>query len=448
MKPAPSPDSVSGSRAAPIIERAPLPIVEVQGLDHTVTYVNPAFCALLGKKRSELVEKPFSEVVFGGDQCVPLLNEVYQTGEPKTLALPDETDPQPAFWLYAMWPALDVGEKPVGVIIQLTRSAEFRRNAAAVNEALLLAGLRQHELRFAAEEANEQLRSEIAAREQAEKDLKESQSRLAQANELLSHRGKHLESLVEQRTAALNDSVQQLEMFSYSIVHDMRAPLRSMQSFARLLEQEFGHKLDDHGRDYVRRIVSSSNRMDLLITDVLSYSRVAASSTPPRRVDLDRLVEEIVTQYPEFEEQAVNIHVLRPLPAVLGNTALLTQVISNLLHNAIRFTQPPRPPHITVRAEILSGAERVRLWVEDRGIGIAPEHHEQIFKLFHQLHTRDKYPGTGVGLAIVKKALERMHGTVGVESQLGQGSRFWVELTLAPRLTTQRAIPGRLSLGE
>lgn len=432
MKLEPSPDSVTGSRAAPIIERAPLPIVEVQGIEHTVTYVNSAFCALLGKERSELVGKPFSEIVLGGDQCVPLLNEVYQTGEPKTLALPDETDPQPAFWLYAMWPALDAREKPVGVIIQLTRSAEFRRNAAAVNEALLLSGLRQHELRFAAEEANEQLRSEIAAREQAEKDLKESQTRLAQANELLSHRGKHLESLVEQRTAALNDSVQQLEMFSYSIVHDMRAPLRSMQSFARLLEHEYGPQLDDRGRNYIQRIVSSSRRMDLLITDVLSYSRVAASSTPPRRVDLARLVEEIVTQYPEFQEQAANIHVVHPLPTVMGNTALLTQVISNLLHNAIRFTQPQSPPHITVRAEILPGAERVRLWVEDRGIGIAPEHQEQIFKIFHQLHSRDEYPGTGVGLAIVKKALERMNGTVGVESQLGQGSRFWAELTLAP----------------
>src|ERR1041384_5637695 len=107
------------SRAAPIIERAPLPIVEVQGSGHLVSYVNTAFCQLIGKTRGELIGQAFSEIVCGGEQCLPILDKVYQTGEAATLAQKDDSDPQPANWLYAMWPALDAHEKPVGVIVQM-----------------------------------------------------------------------------------------------------------------------------------------------------------------------------------------------------------------------------------------------------------------------------------------------------------------------------------------
>lgn len=238
-----------------------------------------------------------------------------------------------------------------------------------------------------------------------------------------------LERTVQERTAALNETVAQLETFSYSIVHDMRAPLRSMRSFASLLEAEQGYKLDAEGRDYLSRITNSATRLDELITDVLAYSRVSMNQAVQHRVDLDKLVADLLQQYPQFQEAAALIQVKRPLPAVLGNSALLTQVLSNLLGNALKFVLPQREPKVFIRADEHDG--RVRVWVEDNGIGIDPLHQEKIFGLFQRLHSPERFAGTGVGLAIVKKAVQRMGGTVGVDSTPDVGSRFWFELPAA-----------------
>jgi signal transduction histidine kinase len=281
-------------------------------------------------------------------------------------------------------------------------------------------------------------------------ERKRSEESLRQAHELLGNRAQQLESLVAERTADLRDAnaalidslarqdrltndlretVQQLETFSYSIVHDMRAPLRSMRSFAAFLEAEYQDKLDDTGRNYLQRIMGSAVRMDSLITDVLSYSRITSGETPLSRVSLDRLVTEIVENYPEFQGAAAAIQIQHPLPEVWGNPALLTQIVSNLLGNALKFVPPGRAARVTLRGEAAGG--KVRLWFEDNGLGIAPEYQAMIFDLFKRLHRPDEYPGTGVGLAIVKKAAERMGGRVGVESEPRVGSRFWVELESA-----------------
>ena len=164
------------SRAAPIIERAPLPIVEVEGSEHRVTHVNSAFCGLLGRTREELVGQFFAEIVPGGRECVPLLDEIYETGKSVTHAHTDETEL--ANWLYAMWPALDAQAQPVGVIIQLTKAASFRQNTAAINERLLIAGLHQHELTEQAQRLNAQLVTEITEREGVESALRASEQRL------------------------------------------------------------------------------------------------------------------------------------------------------------------------------------------------------------------------------------------------------------------------------
>jgi two-component system, chemotaxis family, sensor kinase Cph1 len=273
--------------------------------------------------------------------------------------------------------------------------------------------------------------SDITERKRAEEALHQAQTELAAANQLLSDRAKQLETLVEQRTAELRETVQQLETFSYSVVHDMRAPLRSMRSFAALLEAEHRDKLDENGRSYLARIISSCSRMDALITDVLSYSRIALSRVELQRVNLDQLVPEIVEQYPQFQEASGSIGIERPLPVVMGNKALLTQVFSNLLGNAVKFMPPGRAPSVRVCAE--AKGERVRIWVEDNGIGIEPAYREKVFELFQRLHAPDGYSGTGVGLAIVKKAVEQMGGTVGFESEPGRGSRFWIELRLSEK---------------
>jgi PAS domain S-box-containing protein len=257
-----------------------------------------------------------------------------------------------------------------------------------------------------------------------EATLLQAQAELAEANQQLALHARDLDKLVEQRTAELREMADQLESFSYSIAHDLRAPLRSIQSFATILEEEHQRELDARGRDYLRRIVAAGSRMDRLISDVLDYSRLARSEVAMTEVNVQQLIAEILRDYPQELAAAINVD---HLPNVLGNPALLTQVFYNLLGNALKFAAPGRASHVSIRAENASGM--VRLWIEDNGIGIAPENRDELFGLFRRLHNENEYPGTGIGLATVKKATERMGGRVGVESELGVGSRFWVELS-------------------
>jgi signal transduction histidine kinase len=169
--------AVPRSQSAPIIERAPLPIVEVHGAKHVVSFVNSALCSLLGKTRGELLGKNFAEIVPGGNECVPLLDKVYKTGQALAHERQDNSEADPAFWLYSIWPALDPNARPVGVIIQLAKLANFPRNVAAINERLLIAGLRQHEAMEAAENLNAKLQAEIAERQRAELSLRQSEER-------------------------------------------------------------------------------------------------------------------------------------------------------------------------------------------------------------------------------------------------------------------------------
>jgi signal transduction histidine kinase len=164
--------------------------------------------------------------------------------------------------------------------------------------------------------------------------------------------------------------------------------------------------------------------MDKLIQDVLSYSRVVRGDLSLEPVDLDRLVREIVETYPGFGPDKLDILFASKLPTVLGNEAMFTQIFSNLLGNAQKFVAPGVKPKVRIWSE--PGLKHARVMIQDNGIGISPEHHERIFGMFHQLDKH--FGGTGIGLAIVKKAVERMGGTVGVQSIPGQGSTFWIEV--------------------
>lgn len=252
---------------------------------------------------------------------------------------------------------------------------------------------------------------------------------LATARGELQQYTKGLENAVADRTQRLNETIQELEGFSYSIAHDMRAPLRAMRGFANLLTEEYGAQLDSSGKDYLERIGTSAERLDALIRDVLNYTRVVRSDIPLSTVDTERLLQEIIESYPNLQDSTVTILLTKPLPPVEANPAALTQVFSNLLGNAVKFVPPGVAPRIKVWAEAAPAhGSKVRFWFEDNGIGIDPEFHDRIFKMFQRLHHTDSYEGTGIGLAIVRKAVERMGGAVGVEPAEGQGSRFWVEL--------------------
>jgi len=189
----------------------------------------------------------------------------------------------------------------------------------------------------------------------------------------------------------------------------------------------------------------SALRLDHLIHDVLSYSVVLHSQKPMGPVDLDVLIRDIIATYPN--EHKAEFHIQGKLPKVLGNEAFLTQCFSNLLGNASKFMKPGITPNVGIRAEDggiqkraarketsdastppLSEAATVRIWVEDNGVGIAAENHERVFRIFERINPTELYEGTGIGLAIVRKAAERMGAKVGFESELGKGSRFWIQL--------------------
>jgi PAS domain S-box-containing protein len=240
-----------------------------------------------------------------------------------------------------------------------------------------------------------------------------------------------LEQRVADRTADLVAINQELEAYSYSVSHDLRAPLRAMQGFAQALEEDYGAKLGSAGQDYIQRIIASAQRMDTLIQDLLAYSQLTRADIQLKPASLDLAVKEALAQLrSEIKQSAAKITLAPPLAAVMGQARILTQIVSNLLGNAIKFVASATRPEVKVWTE--ERGERVRLWVEDNGIGIDPEHQARIFRVFERLHGVETYPGTGIGLAIVNKGANRMGGEAGVESIVGKGSRFWVELDKPP----------------
>lgn len=236
----------------------------------------------------------------------------------------------------------------------------------------------------------------------------------------------HLEEKVHERTVRLEQTISELEAFSYSMSHDLRAPLRSMRGYSEILLEEYAAKLDPTALDYLKRIHFASERLDRLVQDVLRYSRCARENIECEPVNVEPVVREIIGEYPTLQPPRAEVLVQTPLHPVRGHPASLTQVISNLLANAAKFVKPGVTPRIRVWSEL--GEQWTRLYIEDNGIGIPQAHHGKIFKMFERLGAGASYEGTGIGLAIVAKAVERMGGRVGVESQPERGSTFWIEL--------------------
>lgn len=234
-----------------------------------------------------------------------------------------------------------------------------------------------------------------------------------------------LEKAVAERTTSLREAVAQMEEFSYTVSHDLRAPLRGMQTYSDALLEDFGTSLPTEARHYLDRIAANAKRLDSMISDVLTFSRIARAELILERVALENLVRRIVEQYPGMQSPMAQIEI-EPLSDVLGHEPSLTQAISNLLTNAIKFVPPSVTPRVRIWSERNNG--HVRVWVEDNGIGIEPKYHHRLFNMFERVHPDLKYEGSGVGLAIVRKATERMGGKVGIESDGTNGSRFWLEV--------------------
>ncbi|OIP92819.1 MAG: hypothetical protein AUK55_09020 [Syntrophobacteraceae bacterium CG2_30_61_12] len=239
-----------------------------------------------------------------------------------------------------------------------------------------------------------------------------------------------LEHRVADRTAQLESANQQLEAFSYSVSHDLRAPLRAISGFSQILARRHRSSLDEEGRRYMDNIVLASERMGELIDDLLEYSRLGRKAVTLRPVDLSLVLTQVTGDLAaRIAEIGATITVPPDLPPVSGDPTLLQQIFSNLIGNAVIYHSLDAAPRVDVSCR--SDGRYLIVSVADNGIGIAAEYLEKIFNVFQRLHSEEEYPGTGIGLAIVKKSVAMLGGEVWVESKLGVGSTFFVRLEQA-----------------
>jgi signal transduction histidine kinase len=203
-----------------------------------------------------------------------------------------------------------------------------------------------------------------------------------------------------------------------------------MEGYSKILLNQYAPGVDSTGEEYANRISEAAARMDLLIHGLLEYGRLGHEQFPVEAIESSRVLDKVLGLLKcEISRRRAEIRVEGEWPRVLGNQKLFEIVLMSLLTNALKFVANGVTPRVKVRAQ--SEANAVRFSVEDNGIGIAPEYLQKVFHIFEQLHSKDSYAGTGIGLAIASKAAERMGGRLGVESRINQGSGFWIEL---PRL--------------
>jgi len=244
--------------------------------------------------------------------------------------------------------------------------------------------------------------------------------------ELEEHRF-HLESLISERTLQLRNANKELEAFTYSVSHDLKAPLRAIIGFSEIITSRHRQDLNKEGKHYSDNIIKASKQMDRLIDDLLRYSRLGRRSITIRPVALNEALQNTLDLLDEkIRETDAAISIADDMPVVLANETLLQQVFVNLLTNSLLYHAPDVIPQIDINAS--EKEDFIQISVADNGLGIPAGQQEKIFHVFQRLHAQKEFPGTGIGLAIVKKAVSIMEGQVWVESNIGKGSIFYVKL--------------------
>jgi len=270
------------------------------------------------------------------------------------------------------------------------------------------------------------IRDQTERKQNLEK-IEELNAKIVEAHKLLEHYTTMLEEKIQERTKELNDRNIELQDFCSSIAHDVRAPLRSMQAMSQVVIEDYGTVLDPKGKAYLGRIVRAGEQLDQLTLDLLDYTRCSREEIHLTSISLEKVIDDVLYALGETiiqKKAAVSVH--RPLPLVKGQHAYTMQIFGNFISNALKFVLPTKSPLIEIWAE--ATAQRVRIYVKDNGIGVPPEHQAKIFLLFERLHPQGIFEGTGVGLAIARKAAQRMRGDVGIIPGVPEGSIFWLDL--------------------
>ncbi len=365
----------------PIADSSPMPTVAVLGAGHMVRYANPAFCALVGKTMDELIGHAFSSATPSGEECLSLLDRVYQTGRAEIHTGRQDPASHLLDCCYVMWPVLAADGGRMGILIQVTEPAPFLVQSTGINEALMISSVRQHELTEQAERLNEELR-------QANDDLKQ---------------------------------------FAFAASHDLQEPLRMITSYSQLLIKGYRGELDGEAALCVDFISQGATQMRELLANLLSYTRLGAEKAADEPIDLNTVLERVKQNLKGAIDETAAVVTSGDLPTVQGQDGRFVQLFQNLMSNAIKY-RGASPPRIHVSAE-----QRDTEWrfaVADNGMGIESKYYQTIFGVFKRLHG-NAIPGTGIGLAICQRVVERYGGRIWVESRIGLGTTFYFTLPVS-----------------
>jgi len=280
-----------------------------------------------------------------------------------------------------------------------------------------------HPDRFPLQARHRELLEEILDRRRTEQSLRYSETLLRRLHE-------DLEDHIAERTSELTRTIGELEAFSYSISHDLRAPLRAINGFAAILREEHAERLTSDGDELLMKIETNASKMAQLIDGLLDFSRLARAESMSTEIDMSALVRAVAAELAgEPDSRKVDI-VVGPLPPVVGDEAMLRQVWANLISNAIKFSAPRATPRIDIGGE---ARETERIYhVTDNGVGFDMTYAEKLFGVFNRLHRADEFPGVGVGLALTRRIVARHGGRIWAESRDGAGATFHFALPAGP----------------
>jgi light-regulated signal transduction histidine kinase (bacteriophytochrome) len=263
--------------------------------------------------------------------------------------------------------------------------------------------------------ANASLQSEIRERKRAEEEVRSLNA--------------ELERRVSVRTEELGDAIKQLEAFSYSVSHDLKAPLRAINGFSKALLEDYGPQLEQQAQDYLNSIARGSERMGQLINDLLAFSRLGRNKMSTSTIDMNELARSVFDEL-QCATPERNIECsLKPLRPARGDRTMIRQVLVNLLSNAIKFTRPANTASIEIGCSS-NQTHRNAYYVKDNGAGFDMQYYDKLFGVFQRLHSAKEFEGTGVGLAIVQRIVQRHGGRVWAEGKVNEGATFYFTLPM------------------